>query len=93
MEPTTVTTTKKSKIIIIAVLVLLVLIVAFALLKNKKTLLLDIAGQESTEINTNGVVSNNGGETTSPDQLAKDITSATTFDNEKDLGELDKSFK
>lgn len=90
MEPTTITS-KKSKMIIVIVLIIIILIVAFALFKNKSNPNLITSGPNGN--GSNSQVTGNIDTTINPDQLTKDIAGATTFDNEADLKEIDKSFQ
>ena len=91
MEPTTTPISKKSKIIILIVLILIILIFAFALFKNKNTPNLVTPGPNDN--GSNSQVTGNIDTTINPDQITKDITSATTFDNEADLKAIDNLFQ
>ncbi len=84
MEPTT-ATNNKSKITIIMIVILIIIAGVIVVISRKG----------KTEVNpmNNGEVQN-GTVSESDDSLVltQEITAATTFDNEKDLSEIDKAF-
>jgi hypothetical protein len=90
MEPTTNTNQNKTKAIIVIILIIILAIVAFLIIRNKNKALPVI--NENTKGNTLNVVT----KTTVTDGESKEVTqsidSATTFDNESLLAEIDKEF-
>jgi len=86
MEPTTPTVTNnKSKIAIVVIIILIIIAGVIAVMSRKgKTL---VAPVDNTEVQNGKVsVSDDSG------VLTQEVTEATTFDNEKDLNEIDKAF-
>ncbi len=88
MEPTTPTVAvanNKSKMAIIVIIVLIIIAGAIAVISRRG----------KTEVNpaNNGEVQNGTVSESDDSQiLTQEITAATTFDNEKDLSEIDSAF-
>lgn len=82
MEPNTkpTTTPNKNKKILIIIIIIILIIIATVLLKSKISAPLDV--NETTD---SGLQGDNK-------ILSSEIDSATTFDNEADLKEIDKEF-
>lgn len=83
MEPNTQPTipNKNKKILIIIAIVILVIIAALVLMKSKVNAPVDMNEVTDSSLQGDNKV------------LANEIDSATTFDNEADLKEIDKEFQ
>lgn len=88
MEPTT--NTNKTKMMIILVVVIIIVVGVIFILKSKK----DVAvTPENQQQNTNITPSLNTGITKEEtNEITKYIDSATTFDNEAQIKEIEKEF-
>lgn len=89
MEPNTQPTTpmsatnKNKKMLIIIIIIIIIALGAFALSRSKSIAPSNTIGG-NTDVTTTG---------TDSKQLTDEITSATTFDNEADLKEIDTAFQ
>jgi len=88
MEPTTQTVTNNKSKIVIVIIVLLIIAVAILIFTGSKKQVEVTPIDNGVSQNINNVIpsSNDGG------VLTQEITESTTFDNEKDLSEIDKAF-